>query len=139
MAAGVDAGTPGGLESWDPVRADHRQFGPRRSLHPGRDSARLQRGDDMTANAQAASPGVVVNGRARKGTRTEGRPAVRPMLVAHLRRVRRRRRLQTIGSGGATIYQAAAAVSHQNRGRATAGLRDQLTIVALAAGLTPDW
>jgi hypothetical protein len=93
----------------------------------------------MTANAQAASPGVVANGRARKGTRTEPRPAIRPMLVAHLRRVRRRRRLQTIGSGGATIYQAAAAVSHQNRGRATAGLRDQLTIMALAAGLTPDW
>jgi hypothetical protein len=93
----------------------------------------------MTANAQAASPGVVANGRARKGTRTERRPAIRPMLVAHLRRVGQRRRPQAIGSGGATIYQAAAALSHQNRGRATEGLRDQLTIMALAAGLTPDW
>ena len=93
----------------------------------------------MTANAQGASPGVVVDGRARKGTRTEGRPAVRPMLVARLRRVGQRRRLQAIGSGGATIYQAAAALSHQNRGRASEGLRNQLTIMALAAGLTPDW
>jgi hypothetical protein len=42
-------------------------------------------------------------------------------------------------SGGATIYQAAAALPHRNRGRATEGLRDQLTIMAVAAGLTPDW
>jgi hypothetical protein len=93
----------------------------------------------MTANAQTASPDVVANGRARNGTRTEGRTAVRPMLVAHLRRVGQRRRLQAIGSRGATIYQAAAALSHQDRGRATEGLRDRLTIMALAAGQTPDW
>jgi hypothetical protein len=61
------------------------------------------------------------------------------MLATNLRRVGRRRRLQDVGSGGATVYQAAAALSHQNRGRATEELRDQLTIMALAAGLTPDW
>jgi hypothetical protein len=87
----------------------------------------------MTANAQAAVPGDVAD------ERTEGGPAVRPRLVAHLRRVAQRRRLQAIGSGAAPIYQAAAALPHQNRGRAIEGLRDQLTIMALAAGLTPDW
>src|SRR3954451_15658763 len=93
----------------------------------------------MTANAQAKAPGSVANGHAKKGTRTEGRPSVRPRMVARLRRVGQRRRLQAIGSGDATIHQAAAALPHQNRGRATEGLRDQLTIMALAAGLTPDW
>jgi hypothetical protein len=93
----------------------------------------------MTANAHAASPGVVAHGHAREGTRTEGPSAVRPMLVARLRRAGQRRRPPAIGSGGATTYQAAAAVSHRSRGRATEGLRDQLTIMALAAGLTPDW
>jgi hypothetical protein len=93
----------------------------------------------MTANAQAGAPGGVANGRAKKGRRTEGRPSVRPRLFARLRRVGQRRRLQAIGSGGAPIYQAAAALPHQNRGRATKALRDQLTIMALAAGLTPDW
>jgi hypothetical protein len=93
----------------------------------------------MTANAQAASPGVMADGRAKEGTRTEARPSVRPTLVARLRRVGQRRRLQAIGSGGAPIYQAAAALPHRNRGRATEGLRDRLTIMAVAAGLTPDW
>jgi hypothetical protein len=93
----------------------------------------------MTANAQAAAPGGVANGRAKNGTRTEGRPSVRPRLVARLRRVGQRLRLQAIGSGGAPIYQAAAALPHKNRGRATKALRDQLTIMAFAAGLTPDW
>jgi hypothetical protein len=93
----------------------------------------------MTANAQAAASDGVANGCAKKGTRTEGRPSVRPRLVARLRRVGQGRRLQPIGSGGATTYQAAAALPHQNRGRATEGLRDQLTIMGLAAGLTPDW
>ena len=93
----------------------------------------------MTANAQAAASDGVANGRAKEGTHTEGRPSVRPRLVARLRRVGQGRRLPPIGSGGSTIYQAAAALSHQNRGRATEGLRDQLTIMALAAGLTPDW
>jgi hypothetical protein len=92
----------------------------------------------MTANAQAAAPGGVANGRARKGMRAEGRPSVRPRLVARLRRVGQSRP-QAKGSGGATIYQAAAALPHQKRGRATAELRDQLTIMGLAAGLTPDW
>jgi hypothetical protein len=93
----------------------------------------------MTANAQAAAPGVVADGRAKRGARTEGRLSVRPRLVARLRRVGRRRRLQAIGSGGAPIYQAAAALPHRNRGHATEGLRDRLTIMAVAAGLTPDW
>jgi hypothetical protein len=93
----------------------------------------------MSANTQAAAPGVLADGPARGGTRTEGRAAVRPQLVAHLRRVGQRRRPQAIGSAGATVYQAAAALSHQNRRRASEGLRDQLAIMALAAGLTPDW
>src|SRR3954451_11868980 len=93
----------------------------------------------MTANAQAAAPGVVVDERTRKGARREGRPAVRPRLVARFHRVAQGCRLQAIGSGGATIHQAAAALPHQNRSRATEGLRDQLTVMALAAGLTPDW
>jgi hypothetical protein len=93
----------------------------------------------MTANAQASASDGVADGRARDGTRTEVRPAIRPRLVARLRRVGQGRRRQAIGSGGATIYQAGAALPHQNRGRATEGLRDQLTIMALAAGLTPDW
>ncbi len=93
----------------------------------------------MPANAQAEAPGGVTNGRAKKGTPTERRSSVRPRLVARLGRVGQRRRLQAIGSGGATIHQAAAALPHQNRGRATEGLRDQLTIMAFAAGLTPDW
>src|SRR4051794_30432335 len=93
----------------------------------------------MTVNAQAEAPGRVANGHAEKGTRTEGRPSVRPRLVARLRRAGQRRRLQAVGSGDATIHQAAAALSHQNRPRATEGLRDQLAIMALAAGLTPDW
>jgi hypothetical protein len=69
----------------------------------------------------------------------EGRPSVRPTLIARLRRVGGRRRLQALCSDGAPIYQAAAALPHKNRGRATEGLRDRLTIMALAAGLTPDW
>jgi hypothetical protein len=93
----------------------------------------------MTANAQAAAPGGVANRWAKKSTRTEGRPSVQPRLVARLCRVGQRRRLQAIGSGGATICQAAAALPHHNRGRATEGLRDQLTIMGFAAGLTPDW
>ena len=92
----------------------------------------------MTANAQAATSGAVANGRTKESTLTEARPFVRSRLVAHLHRVGQRRGLQAIGSGGATIYQAAAALPHQNRGRATEGLRDQLTIMALAAGLAPD-
>jgi hypothetical protein len=93
----------------------------------------------MSPNPQAASPGVVADGRTTKGTGTEGRPAVRPMLLANLRRIGQRRRPPPIGSGSATTYQAAAALSHPNRRRATEGLRDQLAIMALAAGLTPDW
>src|SRR3954454_4446183 len=93
----------------------------------------------MTANAQAEAPGSVAKGHAMKATRTEGRPSVRPRLVARLRRAGQRRRLQAIGSGSATIHHAAAALPHQNRGRATKALRDQLTIMAFAAGLTPDW
>lgn len=93
----------------------------------------------MTANARAEAPGGVADDRAKSGARTGGRPSVRPRLVARLGGVGQRRRLQAIGSGSAPIYQAAAALSHQNRGRATEGLRDQLTIMALAAGLTPDW
>lgn len=93
----------------------------------------------MTATARAAAPGGVADGCTKTGARTEGRPSLRPRLVARLRRVGQRRRLQAVGSGGAPVYQAAAALPHQNRGRATEGLRDQLTIMALAAGLTPDW
>lgn len=93
----------------------------------------------MTANAQTTAPDGVADGRSKDGTRTEGRPSVRPRLVARLRRVGPQRRLQAIGSGGASVYQAAAALPHRNRGRATEGLRGQLTIMALAAGLTPDW
>jgi hypothetical protein len=93
----------------------------------------------MTANARAAAPGGVADGRAKGGARTEGRPSVRPRLIARLRRVGERRRLQTLCSDGAPVYQAAAALPHKNRGRATEGLRDRLTIMALAAGLTPDW
>src|SRR3954470_4352602 len=93
----------------------------------------------MTVNAQAEAPGRVANGHAEKGTRTEGRPSVRPRLVARLRRAGQRRQLQAVGSAGASIYRAAAALPHQNRGRATERLRDQLTVMALAAGLTPDW
>jgi hypothetical protein len=37
------------------------------------------------------------------------------------------------------IYKAAAALPHDNRKRATDGLRDQLRIMAGAAGATPDW
>jgi hypothetical protein len=93
----------------------------------------------MTANVQAAASGGVADGRAKEGTQTEGTPSVRPRLLARLRRVGQRRRPEVIGSGGATIYQAAAALQHQNRGRATEALRDQLTIISLAVGLTPDW
>jgi hypothetical protein len=93
----------------------------------------------MTANAQAASSDGVADGRAKEGTRTDGRPSVRPRLVARLHRVGQGRRLQPIGSGGATVYRAASALPHRNRGRATEGLRDRLTIMAVAAGLTPDW
>jgi hypothetical protein len=93
----------------------------------------------MTANARAAARGGLADGQAKRGAHTEGRPSVRPMLVARLRRVGQRRRPQAIGWDGAPIYHAAAALPHQNRGRATEALRDQLTIMALAAGLTPDW
>ncbi len=93
----------------------------------------------MTAHAGAAAPGGVADGPAKRGACMEGRPSVRPRLFARLRRVGERRRLQAIGSGSAPIYQAAAALPHKNRSRATEGLRDQLTIMALAAGLTPDW
>lgn len=65
--------------------------------------------------------------------------AVGPRLFGRLRRAGERRRLRAIGSGSAPIYQAVAALPHKNRGQATEGLRDQLTIMALAAGLTPDW
>jgi hypothetical protein len=37
------------------------------------------------------------------------------------------------------IYKAAAALAHANRESATAGLRGQLRIMAVAAGATPDW
>ena len=90
----------------------------------------------MTANAQA---GGVANGLAKTSTRTEGRPSVRPGLFACIRRVERRLRLQALGSGGAPVYQAAAALPHRNRGRATKALRDRLTIMAVAAELTPEW
>jgi len=93
----------------------------------------------MTANAQAEVPGDVADGGAKEGLRTTARPSVRPRLVARLRRVGQGRRLRAIGSGGASIHKAAAALPHHNRARATEGLRDQLTIMALAAGLTPDW
>jgi len=93
----------------------------------------------MTANAHAVAPDGVADARAQEGTPTVGHPSVRPRLVARLRRVGPRRRLQAIASGAATVYQARAALPHQNRGRATEGLRDQLTIMALAAGVTPDW
>ena len=93
----------------------------------------------MTAHVRAAAPGGVADGRAKSGARTEGRPAVRPGLFARLRRAGERRRLQVIDSGSAPIHQAAAALPHRNRGRATEELRDRLTIMALAAGLTPDW
>jgi hypothetical protein len=93
----------------------------------------------MIADLHAEAPDGVADGGAKKSTRTEARSFVRPRLVARLRRVGQRRRLQAIGSGGATVHQAAAALPHRNRGRATEGLRDQLTIVAFAAGLTPDW
>jgi hypothetical protein len=83
----------------------------------------------MTANARSAAP----------GSAADGRPSVQPRLVARLRRVGHRRRLQAIGSGDVTVYQAAAALPHENRGRATEGLRSQLTIMGLAAGLAPDW
>src|SRR3954454_10737149 len=93
----------------------------------------------MTANTRAATPGGVADPRAETGAGTQGRPSVQPGLVARLRRVGRKHRLQAIGSGGATVYQAAAALPHENRGRATEGLRSQLTIMGLAAGLAPDW
>jgi hypothetical protein len=93
----------------------------------------------MTANARAAAPGGLLDGRATGSAGTDARPSVPPGLVARLRRVGKRHRLQAIGSGGAPIYQAAAALPHQNRDRATEALRDRLTIMALAAGLTPDW
>jgi hypothetical protein len=93
----------------------------------------------MTASARAAASGGVADGSVKRGTRTDGRRSVRPRLFARLRRVGETCRLQAVGSGGAPIYQAAAALPHQNRGRATEGLRDQLTIMAVAAGLTPDW
>jgi hypothetical protein len=93
----------------------------------------------MTANARAAAPDGVADGRPKRGARTESSPSVPPRLFARLRRVGERRRLQAIGSDSARVYQAAAALPHQNRGRATEGLREQLTIMALAAGLTPDW
>jgi hypothetical protein len=93
----------------------------------------------MTAHARAAEPVGVAEERATRDARTEDRQSVRPRLVARLRRVGHSRRLQAIGSGSAPIYQAAAALPHHNRGRATTALRGQLTIMALAAGLTPDW
>jgi hypothetical protein len=93
----------------------------------------------MTANARAAAPDGVADGRGKRVARTEGSPSLRPSLFARRRRAEEGRRLQAIGSGNAPIYQAAAALPHKNRGRATEGLRDQLTIMALAAGLTPDW
>ena len=76
MAAGVDVGTPCGPESLDPVRPDHRRFEPRALPRPGGDSARLQRGDDMSANTQAAAPG----GGWRTGERGQayGGPSSRP-------------------------------------------------------------
>jgi hypothetical protein len=93
----------------------------------------------MTANAEAAASDRVVDGRTKEGARTDGRSAVRPGLVVRLRRVRPRRRLEAIGAAPGTVHQAAAALPHRNRGRATERLRDQLTIVARAVGLTPDW
>jgi hypothetical protein len=93
----------------------------------------------MSANARAAAPGGVGDGRAKRGARTDGRRSVRRRLFARLRRVGARRRLQGLCSDGAPIYQAAAALPHKNRGRATEGLQDRLTIMAVAAGLTPDW
>src|SRR3954462_7973971 len=88
-------------------KPDHRQFGPR-ELTPTRRGF-LQRGDDMPANAQAEAPGTVAIAHAKKGTRTDGRPSVRPRLVARLRRAGQRRQLQAIGSGGAALPHAAAA------------------------------
>jgi hypothetical protein len=37
------------------------------------------------------------------------------------------------------IYQAAAALPHDDRRSAAAGLRGQLQIMVMAAGATPDW
>jgi hypothetical protein len=37
------------------------------------------------------------------------------------------------------IYRAAAALPHDDRESAAAGLRGQLQIMAVAAGATPDW
>jgi hypothetical protein len=37
------------------------------------------------------------------------------------------------------IYKAAAALPHDDRESAAAGLRDQLQIMAVATGATPDW
>jgi hypothetical protein len=93
----------------------------------------------MTASARAGVPGGAADERAKRGARAEGRPSVGPRLVTRLRRVGHSRRLRAIGSGSAATYQAAAALPHQNRGRATEALRDQLTIMAHAARLTPDW
>jgi len=93
----------------------------------------------MTANEQAVSPHVVADGGATSTAHTEARPSVRPKLASILRRVGQGRHLQGIGSGGPPIYQAAAALPHRDRGRATEGLRAQLTIMAAAAGVTPDW
>jgi hypothetical protein len=37
------------------------------------------------------------------------------------------------------IYRAAAALAHDDRAQAITGLRDQLTLMARAAGATADW
>lgn len=93
----------------------------------------------MTASARTGGPGGTTDARAKRGAHTERRPSVGPRIVTRLRRAGQSRRLEAIGSGSASTYQAAAALPHQNRGRATEALRDRLTIMALAAGLTPDW
>ena len=51
------------------------------------------------------------------------------------------RRWQSRGrcTGSTRIYQAAAALPHTNRDWATYGLVNQLRIMSVAAGATPDW
>ena len=93
----------------------------------------------MIANPHGESPSGVADRYPTKSTPTASRPSARPKLVAHLRRMGRRRPVPVDGSGGGPTHKAAAALPHRNRGRATERLRDQLTIMARAAGLAPDW
>jgi hypothetical protein len=51
----------------------------------------------------------------------------------------RGRRSRAAGPEGPAVCQAAAALPHRDRRRAAEALRDQLRIVAVAGGRTPDW